>query len=367
MKWSWQADQFDWLGAYLRDRGLQRQWRFATLAFTIGLAAVPLLMLGSPMGPNTELGRAVAIGAAVVAGSASLLWLFGWPTRVQSIIFNLVCGGCVAATCLSLSSAYGGLMGCTVFAVVGGFLAYFHAIACVFINLALAMVCAGITASRLVYITGDVALTLAATLIVLALNIGVPFGIFSLVHSLRTDLRNSDRDPLTGLLNRRSFFNSVAEIIAAQPAASGIRLNVTVLDLDRFKKLNDTHGHAVGDQALVSVAAVLQDNCGPGAALARLGGEEFVVADPDPAAEHGETVERIRQGIAALPVRITASLGICSAVVGPGERVTHPEFVDSLIGLADAAMYEAKRAGGDRIEHRHVDRSGCPDGCASTS
>ena len=59
-----QADQFDWFGAYLLDRGLQTQWRIATFVFTICLAAVPLVMLGSPVGPDTSLTRWIAVAAA---------------------------------------------------------------------------------------------------------------------------------------------------------------------------------------------------------------------------------------------------------------------------------------------------------------
>jgi predicted signal transduction protein with EAL and GGDEF domain len=128
-------------------------------------------------------------------------------------------------------------LGCTIFAVIGGFLAYFHVIAHVIGNCALAMICAAITASRLIVDTGDISMTIASILTVIALNVGVPFGIHSLVHSLRIDLRNSDRDPLTGLLNRRSVYNAVHEIAVAQQGSVGVRLNVTMIDLDQFKKL----------------------------------------------------------------------------------------------------------------------------------
>ena len=355
LRWWRQADQFDWFSAYLYDRGMQGQWRFAIFAFTVALAVVPLAMLDSPFGPDTALSVAASVVAAAGAACVALLWLVGWPTRRRSVVYSIVCSGCIAATCLSQSNAYGALMGCTVFAVIGGFLAYFHALSHVLANFALATGCAVVSAVRLVLGTGDLALAVSAVLIVVALNIGVPFGIFSLVHALRTDLRDSDRDPLTGLGNRRSFFNTVGALIAAQPREIGFGLNVTMVDLDRFKRLNDTHGHAVGDQALVSVAAVLQQHCSPGAALARLGGEEFVIADIDLAARHRATAERIRQGIAATRFGITASLGSCSATLRPGVPVPHPEFVDRLIRVADAAMYHSKRAGGDRVEHRWFD------------
>lgn len=356
--WWRQADQFNWFSTYLRDRGLRLQWRLATFVFTVVLGALPLVMLGSTLGPNHTLSRVVAVVAAAAGLAASTLWLLRWPTRRQSIVYNFVCSMCTAATCLSLSSPYAGLMGCTIFAVIGGFVAYFHVASHLIANLAVATVCTVITAAQLARDTGDTALTVAAVLTVVALNVGVPFGIYSLVHSLRTDLRNSDRDPLTGLLNRRSFYNAVHELIVAQQHLAGIRLNITMIDLDDFKGLNDTRGHAAGDQALVGVGAVLRTESSPGAVLARLGGEEFVIADTDTVAGHASTAERIRSGVAAMPFQITASLGTCSTVVDPGSPMEYPPFIDRLIQEADAAMYTAKRAGGDGVRHWQLDDAG---------
>ncbi len=352
----WRTDQFDSFSSYLRDRGLQLQWRLTIYVFTLVLGTLPVVLLSSSLGPNGTLPIVIAIAVAVCAAGASLLWLVRWPTRAQSLVYNLACCGCTAATCLVLSSPYAGLMACTVFAMIGGLLAYFHAIAHVIANLGVAAICAAINASRLMMDTGDISLTVSAVLTVTALNVGVPFGIYSLVHSLHTDLRNSDRDALTGLLNRRSFYNAVDELSKAQRDPVGTRLNITMIDLDDFKRLNDTRGHAVGDEALVSVAGVLRHQSGD-AILCRLGGEEFVLADTGTAERHAMTVERIRMGIAAAPFGVTASLGTCSAVFVPDAPIVHPDFIDRLIRVADAAMYQSKQAGGDRSQHRYLDQA----------
>ncbi len=353
--WWWQqTDQFDWFSAYLRDRGLQVRWRMATFVFTVFMGVVPLTMLGSPAGPRGPVMTAVAIAISVAAFGAGMLWLFRWPTRGQSLTYVSVCGACIAAGCLIVPDPYGGLMGATMFAAIGGFIAYFHAMAHVVANFLLAVACAGISATRWFLETGDVRMVAGSLLLVVGLNIGVPFGIHTLVHSLHTDLRNSDRDPLTGLLNRRSFYNMVHERVVAKQEVD-TTVNVTVLDLDKFKRLNDSRGHAVGDAALVGVAAVLQQYGGVGSVLSRLGGEEFVIAGVGAAARHVFAAERIRAGIAALPFGITGSLGVCSATILAGTQVEHPDFIERLIHAADAAMYLAKRAGGDRVEHRRLD------------
>jgi len=350
-----QTDHYNWFSSYLRDRGLQLQWRIATFTFTAFLGAVPVVMIASPSGPE---GNAVRTGVAIAASAAFLLaaslWLLRWPSRGQSLAYNAVCCASIAAAALMVPNPYGGLMACTMFAALGGFLAYFHALGHVVANFCVATACMAYTASRMWAETGDLPLVAGSVLLVTGINLGVPFGIQSLVHSLHNDLRNSGRDPLTGLLNRRSFYHAVYELIGVDRDLDTM-VNVTMVDLDSFKTLNDTRGHAVGDAALVNVAAVLEEASGPEAVLSRLGGEEFVVADVDTAAEHALSSERIREGIAAMPFDITASLGTCSAPVQAGVQVEHPEFIDGLIREADAAMYKSKRAGGNRVVHRRLD------------
>lgn len=348
--WWQQADQFHWFSVYLHGRGLDLPWRLATFVFSLLFAAVPIIMLSSPYGPDSAATRAMSIVAAVCGVVGGLIWLIGWPTRRQSLIFHAVCSLSIAAGTLAMSTPYGALMGCVMFTAVGGLLAYFHALVHVSANFALAVVCAGIAATRLFIATGDIAVVTASLLVVLGLNLGVPFGIHALVHSLHTELRSSDFDPLTGLPNRRSFYNSVHEMLLERRGGPA-EVNVTMIDVDDFKKLNDTWGHAAGDEALVGIGAVLIQHCGADAVVGRLGGEEFVIADTATAEIHAVTAERIREGIAALPVQITASLGTCGAVMATGTASDPPEFLDQLIREADLAMYQSKRAGGNRI-HR---------------
>ncbi|WP_335333973.1 GGDEF domain-containing protein [Mycobacterium kyogaense] len=335
----------------------------AVFAFTCVLGVLPLILLSSPVGPSTPVARVAAITAGVSAIVVSTVWLPGWPSRTRSLIYNMVCCACIAAGSLSMSYAYAGLMGCVMFAVLGGFLAYFHRLADVLGNGAVAAVCVLITATRLIVDSGDVAVTIAATVTVVALNVGVPFGIYSLVHSLHADLAESGRDSLTGLLNRRSFYQALRELTSGGRSGhqGGTAVNVTMIDLDDFKGLNDSRGHAAGDRALAEVGDVLRRICGEEAVLGRLGGEEFVVADTAAPSGHSEITNALRESIAELPFDITASLGTCTAVLEhhvDEHGVTDPDFLDRMIAAADAAMYRAKRAGGDRVEHRELTAPG---------
>jgi diguanylate cyclase (GGDEF)-like protein len=344
-----QSDRYEWLSAYLKSRGLQTIWRGAMVGLTASLAALPLVLLRSPAGPDHLMSRAVSVIASAVGTAAAFLWLLRWPTRRQSFLYSLASTVIITAWCLTLSNPYSGFLGLPIFAMLGGFIAYFHNAGYTLANFGVFVVCEGILSFRLITTTGDIALTAASALIMTALNIGVPIGIHLIVRSLRDDLHASEHDPLTGLHNRRSFYDSAYELMLRNHSP-GTHLVIVVIDLDDFKRVNDTQGHAVGDQALVAVAAALQENCRPTAVIGRSGGEEFVIADTDTASNPGMMADRLRQAIAGVRFGITASIGTCGISLGPS-ATTDVHLIDDLIRASDTAMYEAKRAGGNQVCH----------------
>ncbi|MEE3063354.1 MAG: GGDEF domain-containing protein [Actinomycetota bacterium] len=349
-----QSDHYDLLSAYLKNRDLQKVWQRSNFLAIAAQSALPTLMLWSPTGPTQPLLRAISVAISVLGVVGATLWLFHWPTRRQSILFAFSAMTAIAVASLCLSNPYTGLMGCTVFAMLGGFIAYFHSLRLVLTNFVLAVICAAILAHRFITADGDVALISAGLITVAVLNVGVPFGILSLMHTLRNDLRSADRDSLTGLHNRRSFYNAVSELMALQGRPPGTYLVTVVIDLDNFKQINDTQGHAVGDQALVAVGSALEQNCRPAAVIARVGGEEFVVVDTAATPQHATMTEQLRQAVADLPFSITASIGTAAIPLAELPAIADMQVIDDLIGSADAAMYEAKRAGGNQVRH-------CPD------
>ena len=347
-----QSDHYDLLSAYLKNRGLQTVWQRSTFMVIAAQSALPVIMLSSPTGPTQPVMRAISVAISVLGLLGAIVWLVHWPTRRESILFAFSAMTAIAVASLCLSNPYTGLMGCTVFAILGGFIAYFHSVRLVLTNFVVAAICAAILAHRFIASTGDVALIGAGLLTVAVLNLGMPFGILSLMHTLRNDLRSTDRDALTGLHNRRSFYNAVSELMALHGRPAGTYLVTVVIDLDNFKQINDTQGHAVGDQALVAVGSALEQNCRPAAVIARVGGEEFVVVDTAATPQHASMTEQLRQAVADVPFPITASIGSSAIALDELPAIADMQVIDDLISTADAAMYEAKRAGGNQVCHR---------------
>ncbi|MFG1359569.1 GGDEF domain-containing protein [Xanthobacter pseudotagetidis] len=147
-------------------------------------------------------------------------------------------------------------------------------------------------------------------------------------------------DPLTGLPNRRALIERVAEL-----SGTGA---LVLFDIDRFKAINDTRGHATGDAVIVMFARVLQRHAAPGEIAARLGGEEFVLAIPGGTADGlAVRAEAARREFAA---RVRAEHGLhCSASGGVAAGAMSEEGFSRLMGAADTALYQAKRQGRDRI------------------
>jgi diguanylate cyclase (GGDEF)-like protein len=147
-----------------------------------------------------------------------------------------------------------------------------------------------------------------------------------------------------GLLTRRAFYHSTYGLLLRRREGPSY-LGVAMIDLDNFKRLNDTHGHSTGDKALVAVAGALRLVCPPTTMIARFGGEEFVVADIYRTDDLHDIAEQLRKAIAATRYPITASIGIASAPLGPSFDPAERELIDDLVNVADTAMYAAKRAG----------------------
>lgn len=178
-----------------------------------------------------------------------------------------------------------------------------------------------------------------------------------IIEELRARLRAADRvtsmqhelfryamtDFLTGLLNRRAFFERAGE--ACERAKTGSVFTAAICDLDHFKQINDSHGHGVGDTVLRSVAGKAARLEG---IVGRLGGEEFGIIVETAISDALEIAETFRRTIGGLKIHadnavieVTCSLGLAEWEIG--------DTVDGMLRRADMALYEAKRQGRNRV------------------
>jgi diguanylate cyclase (GGDEF)-like protein len=163
------------------------------------------------------------------------------------------------------------------------------------------------------------------------------------------EIRNlTFRDPLTGLWNRRHLFDKGARELVA--AADGWPVSVALIDIDHFKRVNDTMGHAAGDTALRHVAQVIARHALPGELVTRLGGEEFCLLTRSSGEEAERHFEELRAKVAGSPVEIdgqplplTISIG---SAQGDGD-------IDEMLARADEALYQAKDDGRNRVVRAH--------------
>lgn len=165
----------------------------------------------------------------------------------------------------------------------------------------------------------------------------------------------SETDLLSGLLNRRGFEERLRDTARNRPD-NGMPVTLVICDLDHFKAVNDTYGHAVGDRLIALFATTLRAAAASHHALGRIGGEEFAVVLPDSNLAAGrlfaESARTAFAGVAldglAADIRFTASFGV--AEMTPGESPA------SFMARADAALYEAKRAGRDCVRVARVEQ-----------
>jgi diguanylate cyclase (GGDEF)-like protein len=157
-------------------------------------------------------------------------------------------------------------------------------------------------------------------------------------------------DGLTGAASRRHFFEQGTRLVASAPRYG---LAAMMVDIDHFKRVNDTYGHATGDQVIAAVAGRLRAVLSPDDLLGRYGGEEFAIVLCRQDAFPGEVGEALRAAVSAAPVEtesgalvVTVSVGIA---VPAGAAAVAPPDLASLLGRADEALYEAKGAGRNRV------------------
>ncbi|MGA8329443.1 MAG: GGDEF domain-containing protein [Mycobacterium sp.] len=317
-------------------------------AIATGLAVVALATLWTPTGPQSEISLICTLTAAAGAAGGALLWAVRWPSRTGAVRFSVLATLSIALIALTQRNIVFGLLTCTAFGATASYIALFHTPRVLTGHFAVASTVGAVEAFRATT-RYNIMAGLSSYVLLLLLTLIVPFGVQVVVHVLGSDAVLAERDQLTGLLTRRAFLRR-GKARLEQARNKLFHVVITVIDLDRFKQLNDSYGHSTGDDALVSVARALRDTNDDGAVICRSGGEEFVIADTWQPDEVNRKAQQLCDVIAALPFGITASIG--TAGIHPAHRTDDSAaLLSELVAAADAAMYAAKRRGGNQAKH----------------
>ncbi len=349
-QWWRSPSQYHALSGYLQTRGLQRPTRRLIATVMALFAVVPLVMLASPAGPKGTTAIVVSITMSIGCAGAAVLWLCRWPSRRQSVAFTFVGAACVTAGGLIATDPAAGVFVGTAFAPLAGYLALFHSVRLLGILISLATVTTVVVSFRAAH--GDALMAIGHSIGVLPTVLLVPLIAQMLMHLMTTDANNAFADPLTGLPNRRGFKDSVLAALARGVADNEGPLAIAMIDLDNFKLINDTRGHAVGDQILVAVGHALRRVEPAISVVARVGGEEFLVAlrlGDQSTTTHYDMAERLCRSVTTTPWGVTASVGLAPTAAAAASNTDLNSVLDHAIHAADMAMYEAKRAGGNQF------------------
>lgn len=364
-QWWDEADHFDWTTEFLSQRGLLHSAQ-VVMAIVAGSASLVALSFLGGLSWATWVVLAVgAVGIAFTVGMTAF-WLTRWPSRRQSEASIVLGTAFIAVWSIAQPNTALAVLACSSTAVTGGYIAFFHNNRLLVFNFAVAVATATSATWRLGSET-NVATAIAAFWLIWFVNLTVPLAVRGMARAMGSYAVASHADPLTGLLNRRGFADAVSRGLVSA-AGTRSRLALLMVDLDDFKLVNDTHGHAAGDRALQAVAELLRQRCPENAAICRAGGEEFLVAvtvSGDEAVSGKEAVPRDRvvprggaealaaqlcAAVAELPHGVTASIGTSSVDLDSFRSGEVDAVLDEAVSAADTAMYIAKRNGGNRVQ-----------------
>jgi diguanylate cyclase (GGDEF)-like protein len=193
----------------------------------------------------------------------------------------------------------------------------------------------------------DIGMLLDATLLALALTYQFRVGQEEKIRAEQL----ARVDPLTGVNNRRAFYDITTPIWNIE-LRHDHSLSVVLLDLDDFKRVNDVHGHACGDEVLIATASLLKNSVRDQDVIARWGGEEFILLLPETDLhEAAGLAERLRAAIAGLRLKCDgAEIGV-TASFGVAQRGANQHSLDAVISSADDYLYQAKDLGRNRVSH----------------
>ena len=344
IQWWREGDDYEWRIEFLRSRGLLLVLRQLIAAIGATMGALAVVNAYAPPGVDGALVRTGWVAVAVGSFGWAARWAFRpWPTARASAALVVFVDVIMTLSALLFGDPNLAMSGIPILLCAGGYVVFFHGPRLHVAHIAWCTVSVVGIAIWMALATPDYGLHLAVSRAVIALLVTVcilpalQFGFWLLQDSSMQSLT----DPLTELTNRRGLDVAVNRLNVT--AATDAHLSALLVDIDGFKTVNDTLGHAVGDEVLIRTARRIRECVQDNAIVARLGGEEFLVVDRLAADQAAMVAERIRAAVSAnADPTVTVSIGVATCrPSGSGLR--------DMIAAADAAMYDAKATGGDRV------------------
>ncbi len=341
---------------YFEQRGLLGALHVLIGMCAVLLATIPLVSFFAHAERCAAPGKWMLAGATVLALVWAGVWWFGpWPTRWWSLTFIIMADTAISLVALSEPKPLPGLLGLNLLLAVSVYAMFFDGPKTVVAHTVWSLVCVLTVVWEIA--TGThadpylaVSSALAAIVILGVAPVSVHFGIWV----LRGEADAAMTDALTGLLNRRGLHLRLPRLLTGRHAGhvpADATVMILVIDLDQFKAINDTRGHAAGDAVLVRTGRRIKSATRTTALVARIGGEEFVVVDIVASQDVTTIADRVRSVISepADEVPVTASIGVAVLPHGSlaGPSVDTVESIERAIDAADEAMFAVKRAGGN--------------------
>ncbi|MGH3952414.1 MAG: diguanylate cyclase [Mycobacterium sp.] len=349
-RWWSSPSRYDLMMSYFSTRSMRLALRGAVGGSAGALAIIPLAMEFSPMGPRTGVWRSLDIVSSLLAFFWMLRWWFGpLPKESESAVFSVSAVASVCIACFADSDRGTGMHGLIALSLMAIYICSFHGARLIALYLFVSLATLAFLAVAIDLQHGW-AVAVADSVVTATLLVGVPPFIHFAQLALTSDARAAAIDPLTGLHNRRGF-DDQSTILAHAARTDRSELSIIMIDIDRFKQINDRFGHGVGDQVIADVGSQIKAISGDEAVVGRVGGEEFCVALRGPASQAREVAEQIRAGLESLDAMVTVTVSVGIATCLPTTSNNPPDkVIGQLAADADHAMYSAKRQGGNRLE-----------------
>lgn len=347
-RWKHGGDHYEWLTAFLAARDLQVA-TCRVVAWIIGsLGALSVLVIVAATGSGQSYRPVVAGLLFVACAVMAALWLRSdWPSRRQSQSCLILGTALISAVCLLEPDPVLGLLISSAFTVTTAYAMFFHSRTWLVPIGAVQTVTLLVLGWRLMEI--GYGLALAGVVFVALITSFVAFACELVLRIIGSEKPHGEIEPLTGLPNRQSFYDSVATLIGSRSRRDDRYLILIVVNLDSFSLLTAMSGKAGGNKARVAIGQRLRETVRGDAVIGALGEAEYLVADvfttPDPT----PLAERILGTIKSAPFRLTASLGVISTPLKPLTGQGSHDVLDELVTIGTNAMYEARKSGGNQM------------------